>query len=903
MGARSYIANQVNQNIQKGLNAGLSAMSLLVDTQVKNNESHIANQIKNELDYNVYSNPNTDEWDKLSTDVFSKAEQSIDNLSISDEAKARLKNNVVSYSKAGYDATLETKIEQTKLYSLSNELNNSMELDASDDTKSLYDAYMGYSTSYNNANELALTHGLELTTPEDYLDILVPTKSKQYVSSLISNMPTNFIDDEGKLITPDSMYNEIVNQLSTEISKINANNELAAITGEDLQNVESLNQTNLANIKTLVTNAYNQKLGEVATNANNISTVIKGEISNNSGLYDTDNLITYFSNNFPDFIQSTIGQDLVDMANLKNDKLNIQAWGQEFGGYANIPIEKINSIKSPDLKSGIKESVAINKISGLINESKQGKYEFSSIDDIFTLLESNLNLSLTNEEKTQIVNELDLPESFSVFKKSPEGFNDDNNAFKKNKVIENEISNQEDKDNKGSNTDSKEEVEQIKSKTTLNNSVVELNEQNKTIEKLTDDSNNIINKNSTFIVTKTSNQDVLQTLNEKKNNIFVTEDEFMFDVYKYSDFLTEDDIEKLMERPKQVEAISGQVTNYIDDIYNTNFKDKSYSLSDERTIMNAIRKGAHELYLSNPPQTQEEFDILFSNINKLTKKETINTLNDSFQKVSNLISSEDFIKTLQNSKVDKILDQYQQGDLDFFIDSDMIDELANVGAFLGNNYSSVDSVKNYILEKKYSGEDFNNLNTLEQIQVESTATVVMAAKQEHSAINHYFNLNTSEMSRFGNRYAYKIDDEGVYAMVLNSKGDNTSSINMNGELSVLVFASTSDHGKADDASIANPHSRIIKLNADYITSSSSDKLNKDKNIASDKKEENNNRTIPTNPHSMFSPEQNKSINDKNIQNEINLINNKISQLKDIQSSINYAKYSRNGYVQQQNLIK
>ena len=53
MGAKSYVLDQLNNNIQKGLDTGLSAINLLVETEVKNNQDYFISQINERLEFNV----------------------------------------------------------------------------------------------------------------------------------------------------------------------------------------------------------------------------------------------------------------------------------------------------------------------------------------------------------------------------------------------------------------------------------------------------------------------------------------------------------------------------------------------------------------------------------------------------------------------------------------------------------------------------------------------------------------------------------------------------------------------------------------------------------------------------------------------------------------------------------
>ncbi|MDC7250460.1 MAG: hypothetical protein PQJ49_11140 [Sphaerochaetaceae bacterium] len=747
MGAKSYILDQFNSNVQKGLDTGLSAMDLLVTTEVKNNQDHFATQISEALDYNVYSNPNTKEWDHLSNEVFNTAEKNIEALSITDAAKYRLKQNVVEYSKASYNSSLDTKIEKTNLYKLANELNNTMKLDASNNKLSITDAYNNYADSFNESNELAISHGIELTKPSDYLDILISTKSEQYVSSALLDVPNNFLNDEGKAITPDALTNQVIENLSTELSSISS---------------EPMDKESLANINSLVVQAYNQKMGELTQAANNSKLALLGEISKSKGMYDVSSLESYFDSNYPPFIKDTVGKDLIDIANYKNDSLIIT----DLINKTDITQEEIAQIKTPELKSDLVISIASNKLRALIEPNTQ---TFKSDSDIYNQLGVELNSEERKTFEKQIVDKL----TPGKYKSSTE-----------NPII-----------------------------TALNNS------EYKSASTSNSSSNNV---GSNAINTK-----LQQTLESDRLNPFITDEEMDQTIFKYvqSGHLSVEEGIKYSNRPNFIDGISTEISTHIDSIYSNDYGLKDLTENEKSSIKNSLRKSAYQLYLNDKPKTSQEWETYYLKVNRLAKKETVNTFFKEMDKVKKTLNNNDFMETFENSKIDEVLTQYQQGDLDFYVNPEQLDSLLfELGAFDLNQdeYASVGNIQNSILKNYYDNQEFDDLNKVQQTSIKATATIAFATRQERQLVNSFFDLDFMEPTKVGNRFAYKLE-ENLYVSLISY--NNEPSIK-DGTADFLLISPKEGELSINDFSLNNYSNRLITLNSKYTVNGSEEERSK-----------------------------------------------------------------------------
>ncbi|NCD04936.1 MAG: hypothetical protein EOL97_02345 [Spirochaetia bacterium] len=753
MGAKSYVLDQLNNNIHKGLDTGLSAINLLVETEVKNNQDYFASQISEGLEFNVYDNPNTKEWDYLSSEVFNNAERKIDELNISDEAKYRIKTNVLDYSRSNYNATLQTRMEKTNLFKLANELENSMKLDASNNKLSITEAYNSYNESYSKSNEFALSHGVELTKPSDYLDILISTKTGQYVEKTMFNISNTFLDEEGKAITPEVITNQVMNQISKE---------LGTLSNEDL-----FTEDKIANIKSMVGQAYNQKMGELVQDVNNSKKSLLGEISNSESLYDVDNLESYFKSNYPTFIVDTVGKDLLDVANYKNDQLIIQSWNNDKSDLSEITQADLEKIKTPEIKSEVSINIATSKLNKLL---EPGKANLNNDSDIYKLL----GIELSNEDRKifekQIVEKL-TPGEYKTSTLNPIT----TAIFKKNDEIN-----------------------------TPNNIL-----------------NNQANDKTYNSKYQTMNNNVKQRLESDRLNPFLTDEELNQNIFKYvqSGILSVEDAEDLSKRPNFIDGISTEISKHIDSIYDKGYLDKSFTEGEKTSILNSLRKGAYEIYINEKPSTAQEWENYYTKVDKLAKKETINTFVSEMNKIEKTLNSNDFVKTFSNQNVSNILNSYQQGDLDFYVNPEQLDSLLFHGsAFDINNseYSTVDSLEKYILKNYYGDKAFDDLNKLEQISVKSTATIAFATRQERQLVNSYFDTEFIEPKKVGNRFVYKLDNS-LYVSLINYNDDKSIK---NGKADFLMITPKEDSLSASDFKLNNYTNRLITLDKRFTINGS-----------------------------------------------------------------------------------
>lgn len=749
MGARSYIADQFNNNIQKGLNAGLSAMDLLVDTQVKNNQDYIATQIKSELDFNVYSNPNTDDWDKLSKDVFNKAEQTINELNISSTAKHRLKNSVLNYAKSNYDASLQTNIDKTNLIKLSNELNNSMKLDASNTTMSLSDAFNSYLDSYNKSNEFASSHGVELTQPSDYLDVLIPTKSTQYVNSFINGIPSNFLDENGKAITPKIIAEQVKGKLE---------NEIKTLTGRKTQ----ISAENFANINSLASSVYNNKMAEITRDASNSKKAIVGEISSSKGMYDVESIKNYFNENYPQFVVDTVGQDLIDMGNYKNDQLMINDWLKDDSKFKNLSKAELDMIKTPELKKEITLNVATSKLVNLINS---GKFSFDNDNSYF----DKLGIELSQEERSKISEQI-------VENISP-------GSFKKD--IENPILTAMNNKN-------------VNNKTYLSGSSVVINSEKPT----------------------QTNTRINTLLENDRLNPFVADEELAQKIFKYvqTGHISASQADKFMDRPKFIDNISGQISSKIDSVLE-GYITKNLSEIEITSLGNTIRNAAYKLYQNNPPQTAQDWDNYYTSVENMSKKETVNSFVKEMNKLKNTLNDNNFVNSFENKNIQDLLNNYQDGNLDFYIDPEQLSTLLfEDGAFDVNQteFASVENLENRILKDFYDNQEYDELNFINQAKVKATANIAVAIRQERQLVNSYFDMVNMAPKKIGNRFVYQLQDS-LYVS-LYSYEDSID----DGEAQFLLITPQGAELSEKDLEPNHLSNRMVTLNSKYTMNGSAE---------------------------------------------------------------------------------
>ena len=811
MGARSYIAQQNDSNIQSTISNGLKAFESVVGTQVANNGEIIQDQINQDLETNVYGNPDTEKWEDLSTSVFDNGYNNIDQLNISSAAKKQLKSQI-DVMKQSYESSLPSKKEEANIVNLQVELNESAKLIATKPENSLTKSYNSYNDILNNSSAKAVLdeRGTDYVTSSEYLDTLVPTKALQYVQNSIDNAPTSFMNtvtnEDGSVSSTPITVESIAENTINSITK-----EMTAIKGSDWE----MSDSQKADIKSAASTNYNAKMTELNTSASNNSNAYSSQIMTNyeqGKPTDTDTIKEYYDSNYPPFIANTVGKELIDYANAKNDQLTLGGLAQKYqNDYSSMTQEDIDSIKLDANRS----EVAATVITAKALQSEDNLTDIDSfIDNCGIELKATENLSVAQQKAAIIDNVI---KSLTT---TTEGSSQDQiNALLSKRFTDiphhdnliGDLSKSKATEGKG---DTGSFIPETATETKVMTGDQLIPKEKPTKEQLTtynsiakakgEDSKGIaeaIYGNYTYIkamdeglipsyVTESDFNDavteyvnsssdsksvssVKQTLLDAQLSPYVSQTQLDKAVTAavVGGFLSTDDAKTYSSKPSWMDFSDyNETSKMIDDIINTSY---SKSTSIEKSDLRSDASDFLDSWLSSKkPTTNKEWDELKINLQDQLSKTASGKILKNFSKIAKDLDSvsdaTSLTKVIDNKNYDEFMDEYQQGKWDFFIDSNDLDDIGQSNHFIqGDPNVTYDSVESAVIKSLIGDADPEGMTDITKAKVKATSTMILAINRQSQLFKNTFDVKNVNIARIGNDYGYEVSD-GIFAMLINS---------------------------------------------------------------------------------------------------------------------------------------
>lgn len=798
MGARSYIAQQSNANMQSAIKSGIDAYTSVVNTQVANNGPIIEDQLNEALNSEVYGNPDTEKWEDLSTSVFDRTYNTVENLNVNSATKKQLTKQI-DLMRNSYNSSLTGKKEEANITNLQVELSESAKLIGSKPENSLTDSYNSYNDILNKSSAKAVLdeRGVDYVTAKEYAETLIPTKGVQYVKNMIDNAPHTFMasvtNEDGSIsstpITVESIAQKTIENISKEMSSIDPKWEMT--------------DSQKADIKTAASTTYNTKMAEFNTSASNNSNTYSSQILNNAAqgkTTDTDSIKEFYEENYPPFIAATVGKPLIDYAKAKNDKLTMGALSQKYQNkYGEMTQEDIDSIQLDTNRVEVASSV----IAAKALQSEENLIDIDSfIDNCGIELKATDTLTIT-QQKAGIID--------SVIKSLTTG---ETSQDQINSLLSKRFADITKHDNligdlssTGSTTST--ETTELTGDQLIPRSIP-------TKEELADsktysitnpkgsDGQNLVEAiygNYTYLTAKAAGK-IPSYVTEEDYNDYITEvqkassDPKSVNSIKQTlldaqlspyvsqaqldkavtaavtgGFLSTDDAETYSKKPSWMDFSDyNRVSEVMDQVIDESYSDSSVIEKDD---LKADASAFLDTWLSShKPKTEKEWGELRINLATQLSKKASGKIMDNFSDIAKdldeVADATDLTKVISNKDYDTFMDEFNQGKWDFFINSNDLDDIGLKGHFIqGDPSVTYASVEEAMTKSIIGDADPEGMTDIAKARVQATSTMILAINRQSQLFKNTFDVKNVSVARIGNEYGYEVDN-GIFAMLVNS---------------------------------------------------------------------------------------------------------------------------------------
>lgn len=798
MGARSYIAQQNNASIQNAVKSTLGAYESVVKTQIANNGPIIQDQIKADLEREVYGNPDIEKWEDLSTSVFQKGVASVDNGNTTPATKRQLKLQIETMKQA-YQSTLSSKKEDASLANLQVELNASAKLIASKPENSLTKSFEDYSNILNKSSALQTLqeHNTDYVTPKEYADTLVPTKATQYVQNSIDNAPNTFMNsvtnEDGSIsstpMTPEGIAQNTISEITNEMSVINPDWKMS--------------DSQKADIKSAAASSYNAKMVEFNTSASNNSNSYLSQIEANTtkGVpTDTKNIKEFYAENYPNFIGSTVGKKIVDYAEAKNDMLYMKSLTEQYPTDISKMTQKdIDGVQLDANRSEVTSSVVLAK-------ALKNPDSLSNLNDFY----ANCGITLTDAEKATVTDGIikglskdtdqqQITDLLSErFANAPKHNNvigslstptpiaatiSTNNKeavpFTKEQLIPNNIPSKEQLQGYSLSNPKPEDAVGIRD-AVYGNMTYEDALKNKlipsyvTLEDYSDAVTNVINADTNAH----SVGSIKSTIHDAQFNRYVTQTQLdkLITAAVTHGFLSNEDALLYAKKPIWMDFSDyNKTADLIDSVI-----DQSYSKSTpaERLALKDIASTSLGSWFSkNKPETLKDWEELRINLgNQLSKKQSekiLKNFSSIAKDLSSVSDATDLVKVINNKDYDTFMDESRNGKWDFFINSNDLDDVGQKNHFIqGDPSVSYDRIMEAVTKNIIGDASIDGASDITKAKIQATSTMIYSINRQSQLFKNTFDVKSANVTRIGNEYGYEVDN-GIFAMLVNSDTEKT----------------------------------------------------------------------------------------------------------------------------------